>query len=217
MPIITSTILRKDGTPFVGFVQFTPWWSTPPSSVDDMQPLNSVTSKTGQLSQRVKAGYYRVAVGLNPAVMILVPDNVADDAQLELTTTIVGPNYAPSSSGGGGNFTVYYGKSNTLVLTGQQVFDNLTSKATGTIASTYSFPSGLGYMFFCFPDSAGSPAAGSGFIAGAFAIGMAGSAQGFDQEQNGFSYKLVTVSGVQCRLYRSFYATNGSAEITVNK
>lgn len=217
MPIVTSTILKKDGTPFSGFVRFVPWWSTPPTSLDDQAPITTSTDKNGNLSQRLKYGYYKVEVALNPAVMIQIPEDAGEDESYELTTLITGPNYAPSNGGGGLTFTVYYGKSNTLVLTGQEVFDNLTAKSTGSIASTYSFASGLGYMFFCFPDSAGSPVANSGFVAGAFAVGMAGAAEGFDQVQNGYSYKLVTVSGVQCRLYRSFYPTNGSADITVNK
>ncbi len=217
MPIVNSTILKKDGTAFSGFVRFVPWWSTPPSSLDDQAPITTNTSKTGQLSQRLKVGYYKVEVALNPAVMIQIPEDAGEDEQYELTTLIVGPNYAPSGSGAGGTFTVYYGKSNTLVLTGQDVFDGLTANATGSIASTYSFPSGLGYMFFCFPNSEGSPQAGSGFVAGAFAVGMAGAAEGYDQLENGYSYKLVTVNGVQCRLYRSFNPTNGAADITVNK
>lgn len=217
MAIVTSTILRKDGTAFQGFVRFTPHWQTPPETVDDLQPITTATSGTGVLSQRLAPGYYRCEVGNNPSVLILVPADAAEDDSYDLSTLVVGPRYAPSASGVQGAFIMYYGKSTNAILTGAEVAALLTSKSTGTIDATYDFAAGAGYMFFCWPESQGSPAAGTGFMVGSFGVPMATAAEGFDQTQNGYAYKAVTVEGIACRLYRSYNLTNGAATIQVNK
>ena len=217
MPTLTGIITRKDGTPFVGFVRFVPWWQSPPDTFSDQSPIETVTSKTGALSVTLAIGYYRVEVGTNPSFMIQIPADAGDASSYELSTVIVGPNYMPSSSGAGGSFSLFYGKADFDTLTGAQVLSLLTSKSTGTIESTYSFIAGPGYLYFAWPVAAGSPKASTGFRVGNFNVPMAVGTQGYDQVENGWNYKLVTVDGVSCRLYRSFNKVNGTADILVTK
>lgn len=217
MPTITGTITRKDGSPFVGFVRFTPWWQTPPDTFSDQTPITTVTSKAGALSQSLAIGYYRVEVGNNPSFLIQIPEDSAEDTVYELSTVVVGPNYMPSSGGAGGSFTVYYGKDDLTILTGAQALGTLTAKSTSTIVSTYSLAAGTGYIYFAWPETAGSPKAGTGFAIGSFNVPMATSGDGYDQTENGWAYKLVTIDGVSCRLYRTFNKVNGAVDIIVTK
>lgn len=73
------------------------------------------------------------------------------------------------------------------------------------------------YRIFAWPDFFGSPRQYDGFIdpATGFAFGMAGTAEGYTHSENGWNYKLMTVGGRVCRVYRSFNPIGAAHSIQV--
>lgn len=129
-----------------------------------------------------------------------------------MTTSAVGlASYTKTS-------TIYYGASTSTTLDEAGITGLDDSVEGSTPAGTYVFDApGLPakYLYFAWPTSlAAQPVAGTGFAAFGFPMDMAGSGEGYTEAEDGWGYKLVSVGGVQCRLYRT---TNALEEaFTVN-
>lgn len=71
-------------------------------------------------------------------------------------------------------------------------------------AYTYGFSPTNEYLYFAWAASlTDQPIAGLGFTSGGFPVSLAGVADGYTSSENGYNFKLVSVGGVNYRLYRS--------------
>lgn len=134
------------------------------------------------------------------------------------TLDLVAVEGGGGGGGGGTTFDVYWGTSSLATLDASQIQSLANTAAISTVQRTWDFGAAEGqYKYFAWPDSAGSPRVDDGFKLGVFAVPLAGADEGFEQTQNGWSYLLVTISGVTYRLYRTLYQLGGAVQIVVTK
>lgn len=116
-------------------------------------------------------------------------------------------------------FTVYWGASDLTTLTGAQIAALSDSATMTDVADDYAFEASAApgkYLYLAWPDSLGDQVvATTGFASSGFPMAMAGAAEGYDQTENGWAYKEVSVSGTTYRLYRSYYTIELPFTITV--
>jgi hypothetical protein len=128
------------------------------------------------------------------------------------------------------NFTVewqfrrYIGTSNNAVLTEAQIEALALNTIANTRNGTYALAAG-GYKYLCWPDSYGSPTAGTGIrdTATGFPVSMADGSDDvfFSNTQNGWPYGLVSVTNAlgvttNYRVYRSKNILGGSINIQIS-
>lgn len=85
--------------------------------------------------------------------------------------------------------------------------------------ATLTLPAGVGtYKFLAWPDRIGSPTAVTGFwdSESGHALVMADADDGFEHEEDGWSYQLVPVNGVAHRVYRTKYALGSAVPIVLS-
>lgn len=112
---------------------------------------------------------------------------------------------------------IYYGASATSVLDEAAILALSDSRINQiTPANTYAFVPGTAkYFYFAWPDALTTqPTAGTGFTLGGFAVDMYATAP-FDTVEAGWSYDVVSVGGVNYRVYRTTYTQTVSSTITV--
>jgi hypothetical protein len=109
-------------------------------------------------------------------------------------------------------YTVYSGRSASTILNEAGILA-LTPRSTSFYPGVYSVTSGSGYVYFCVPVSQTAP---SSFMLGFFSTPMAGVSDGYTDSANGINFKTITVSGVPCRLYRTFNALAGDVELNIS-
>lgn len=106
---------------------------------------------------------------------------------------------------------------NESAITG---LENSTIKTTPAGVYSFAAPGEPGeYYYLAWPDTfVVQPRATDGFTSGGLPMSgdLAGSGEGYSQSENGWEYALVSVGGVQHRVYRTLYTQTGTAAITVN-
>jgi hypothetical protein len=112
---------------------------------------------------------------------------------------------------------VYWGTSNSTTLD-EAGIKALASTLAADPAGNYVFTVGASEVYFyqAWPAAATNPPIiVDGFIADGFGVDFAGADAGYDQTDNGWPFKLVTVDTVPCRLYRTLYKQGGTLTIGV--
>lgn len=113
-------------------------------------------------------------------------------------------------------FLVRWGNSTSSTLNEAGILGLANSATVSSIQRSWNFGAFAAgtYQFFIIPDGQGSPRATDGFWLAPFPVDIAGATEGYnDGTQNGWSYELVTVSGVVQRVYRTKYALEGGVTI----
>lgn len=115
--------------------------------------------------------------------------------------------YVPPPS----SFTVYYGRSTNTILTGPEIIALSNSSVATTHVGSFSYASGSGYLYYAVPDTR-NPAA---IRIGSFDVPLAGVADGYTGGSGLMTYQVVSVSGTNYRLYRTYNTTAGSTTLIV--
>ena len=120
----------------------------------------------------------------------------------------------------------YWGTSTSVTLDETQIEALLNGILSNTLSGTYNFLADpFAYKYFCWPDSFGSPTAGTGFIDTSTGSGipMAEPSQNpfYSNQQNGFYYGIVAVTNAfsvttNYRVYRSRNQLSGSLQALVS-
>ena len=117
-------------------------------------------------------------------------------------------------------FALYWGTSTSTTLDAAGLLALESSVERDTPAGDYAFAAPgtpEKYFYLAWPnDLAEQPVAGTGLMSGPFIVPLAETAEGYANEENGWFYALVNVSGSSYRLYRTYYTQSGAASITVN-
>lgn len=119
--------------------------------------------------------------------------------------------------------STYWGRSTSTVLTEGEILALSESALKSTITEgTYSFESDTQptYLFVHTADGMGVPgprSAGKGWMSGAFLSAMAGVADGYTSEINGWYYLPITVNGIPGKLWRSLNPIVGAQVWTVTQ
>lgn len=147
------------------------------------------------------------ASGATPSRLII---DVPDDSETRVLSDLV-----VGSEGRYG--TIYWGRSESETLTGDQVEELEQSRGRATIAGTYDFGPGSGYLYLAWPDSMTPPVPGTGIwdTASALPASLAGSAEGYGESQNGWAFALTVVGGRSYRVYRSRRTLGGRVSLQV--
>lgn len=113
---------------------------------------------------------------------------------------------------------VYWGASASTTLDGAGILALTGNRTSLDPAGDYAFtPPAEQYLYLAWPDDLpDQPVATTGFMVGPFPAVLAGAAQGYDQSELGWEYKLVTVSGAAYRLYRTYWPIELAVTITVS-
>jgi hypothetical protein len=112
-------------------------------------------------------------------------------------------------------FTAYFGRSASETLDEAGV-SGLGSESRYSVGGSYSFAAGSGYVYLAFPVTAGSPRAGDGFQVSGFPMSLAGAAEGYSGDVNGWGFQTVSVGGVDYRVFRSYFTLAGSVTVQVS-
>lgn len=113
-------------------------------------------------------------------------------------------------------YAKYWGLSASETLDEAGILE-LGTTTSSTAAGTYSFTlPGVGrYLYFAWRDSGITQATAFALDGIAMAGDFAGAAQGYDQGGVSYPYKIVSVSGVNHRLFRSINLLDAAATISV--
>ena len=139
-------------------------------------------------------------------LLIEVPDDAGTRAMRDL---VVG------SEGRYG--TIYWGRSEQETLSGDEVAALEQSVGRASVAGTYDFGPGSGYLFRAWPDAMTPPIPGTGIwdTASALPASLAGADEGYQESQNGWPFALTVVGGRSYRVYRSRRTLGGRVSIQV--
>lgn len=113
---------------------------------------------------------------------------------------------------------VYYGTSVNTTLTDVQIAALTAVASQITPGASYVFtPTGEQYFYLCWPDTLTyQPIATTGFVSGGLAMGGDFANTGtYSNTANGWPYAIVSVSGVNYRVYRLLYTNSSPATIVV--
>jgi hypothetical protein len=186
-----------------------------PNSISILNYTDSITIATG-----LSAGASPYASG-SPIVTSLIPTIKTFRVQGINTNSV--PFYKDFLVNW--QWKLYYGATGAVFLN-QNGIKALPNSLLTTIKNrAYVFPDVAvpDYKYFCWPDSFGSPVAGTGFFAAGNSVAMATSAQDafYSISENGWYYGLTGVANSQgvtagYRVYRTFNAIGGAVTITVS-
>lgn len=206
---ITASPHRNSGLYEVGATQ-----GARHSAAND--PAEFVPNMLVTCTQGIWAGKtFRYAGPANP-VIGTDPLPFVQFSPIPITPPLVGG----AGGSGPGGYLVYWGPATPPTLDGAGIAALSGQTASTSPAGNYSFtPSGEQYFYLAWPDAfSAQPRATDGFVSGGLPMtgDLAGATEGYDQSQNGWPYKLVSIGGNNYRLYRTRYTQSGPATITVN-
>lgn len=212
MATISGTLLLSDGSPLVcGMVVFYAIGSASIRAAGSVVLPTEVrvsTDTSGQFQVELAAGSYRMAAeGARKTVEISVPDG--DDAWGLDEVAVDSPGAMAGVIRWGSN------PSGALSGSGLETLEGAVFRAS--IGGEYACSAG-GYKYLVWPASLGSPSEGTGIldVATGLPVSMAGSAEGFESAENGWAYRIDSVGGVSCRVYRTRQAIGGILKLQVN-
>lgn len=119
---------------------------------------------------------------------------------------------------------VYTGTSASVTLNEAGIEGLVTAALQAGFANTYNFAAG-NYKYFCWPDSMGSPTAGTGFkdTNTLLSVAMASAVDNafYSNVQNGWSYGLVSVTNTfgittNYRVYRTKFQLGSTLQVLVS-
>ncbi len=207
MPTLNATFIDGRGNARTGSVILRPL-STPQvdgarliGSGDVTEPLDG----TGSISVVLSPGRWRLVTAWDRPIELLLPN---DEDEHDLADVAPLTPVGVSSSR-----VLYYGISTDEILDASGILA-LSSVSRSSLAGTFVFPTGEGFYYFALPDGFGSPAAGTGFMLGAFPVDMA-SGGAFTATENGWSYLPISVGGAAYRLYRTTSPQGDAQSINV--
>lgn len=203
MATVTHTFLDGAGSPLVDehilFRRLDPAQLTPAGeSIPGGAYATAITDADGEISVVLGAGFWLVTWSVGPAVsrhIIDVPTGSGTHAMADLMSGTEIP---------GRVVPIRWGTSASGTLDGAGILALANTLSRASIAGEYSFAAG-GYKFLAWPDGARPPVPETGIWDTGTDLPaiMAGADEGFPEEDNGWSYRLVNVSGRAWRLYRT--------------
>ena len=206
------------GTTISGSKSFAWAFTTAGNITANTMAILDVTGATTLASGLSLTSPHSVSVG---SVQLTAPGAYSWKGQATNTNTVV---FNSSNFTVNWDWLLYYGTSSNTTLNASQIQALSNSVLTNTKNATYSFVAN-NYKYFSWPDSLGSPTAGTGVkdTATGIAIDMATSADdpAYSNTQNGWSYALTSVTNVNgitttYRTYRSRFPLASSVNIQVS-
>lgn len=214
---ISGTLKKLNGDPYFGFVRFRHWNRYPSQAfVGSLEPIQVPTGSDGYFEANLRPAYYFLEVGPGSPSRIMVPQREADDAETiyDLSTLFV------TSATAAGGVTFYYGNRSEAVMT-EEIALAMNKLKTTSCQGARRFPTAnvSTYKYFVWDDSLGSPRSGDGFRDARTKqqVSMAGSAEGFDESENGWNYALLSVGDSAHRVYRTRQPIAAEISIDVQK
>ena len=140
-------------------------------------------------------------------LLIEVPDDSSTHAIADLVV-----------ASGGSYGLIYWGRAESETLDGDGVAALGQSAGRSSVAGTYAVGAASGYVYLAWPDIMRPPVPSTGIwdTTTNMPASMAGPEEGYDQSQDGWSFRLVNVLGRAYRLYRMRQAVTDAITLRIS-